>query len=109
MGGGVAGGVAVAGVSKDHQGVGSQAEREGAFDGAGGAVAGLTDAQGLTSLGEDDLDGPAGGVPGDGLLGRAGQVGRDQREVVVPVGVAQQDQAHGQILSRAVPLDELVG
>ena len=55
--------VAVPGVPQDDQGVGGQAERDGAFDGAGGAVAGLADAEDLAHLAEDDLDGPAGGVP----------------------------------------------
>lgn len=43
------------GVPPDDQGVGGQAERDGAFDGAGGAVAGLADAGDLAHLGEHDL------------------------------------------------------
>lgn len=104
MGGDVAGGVAVVGVPADDQGVGGQSEGDGAFDGAGGAVAGLADAEDLAHLGKDHFDGPPGGVAVDDLFGRGGQVGRDEGEVVVLAGVAQQDQSDGQVFPRSVPL-----
>jgi hypothetical protein len=56
--------VAVPGVPHDDQGAGEQGERDGALDGAGGAVAGLAGSGDVAGVGEGLLDGPAGGVAG---------------------------------------------
>jgi hypothetical protein len=79
--GGDAGGVvAVPGVPGDDQGAGEQGERDGALDGAGGAVAGLAGAGDVAGVGECLLDGPAGGVPLGQRGGGGVQVGGDQGE-----------------------------
>ena len=62
--------------------LGEQGERDGALDGAAGAVAGLAGAEDVAGVGEGLLDGPAGGVAGDQGGGAGGQVGGDQGEVV---------------------------
>jgi hypothetical protein len=49
--------VAVPGVPHDDQGAGEQGERDGALDGAGGAVAGLAGAEDVAGVGEGLLDG----------------------------------------------------
>jgi hypothetical protein len=78
----VLGGAGVLGVPEDDEGVDGQAEGDGAFHGAGGAVTGLADAEDLPHLGEDHFDGPAGGVGADDLLGGGVQVGGDQGQAV---------------------------
>lgn len=108
MGGDVVGGVPVLGVLQNDQGADAQAERDGAFDGAGGAVTGLSDAEELAHLGEHDFDGPAGGVGADDLFGGGVQVGGDLGEVVVLGGVPQQDQADREVFPGPVPLDDLL-
>ena len=94
-GGGAGAVVAVPGVPDDDQGGSEQGERDGALDGAAGAVAGLAGAQDVAGVGEGLLDAPPGGVPGH-QGGRAGvQVGGDQGQVIAAGGalVADQDQA----------------
>ena len=49
--------VAVPGVPGDDQGAGEQGERDGAFDGSAGAVAGLAGAEDVAGVGEGLLDG----------------------------------------------------
>jgi hypothetical protein len=70
--------VAVSGVPHDDQCVDEQGERDGALDGAAGAVAGLAGAQNVAGVGEGLLDGPAAGVPLD-QRGGAGASGGSPR------------------------------
>src|SRR5215470_1944132 len=58
-------GVAVPGVPGDDEGGHDQGERDGALDGAAGAVAGLAGAEDVAGVGEGLLDGPPGCIPGD--------------------------------------------
>ena len=68
-------GVAVPGVPGDDEGADDQCERDGALDGAAGAVAGLAGAEDVAGVGEGLLDGPAGCIPGDEGGGGCGPVG----------------------------------
>ena len=52
-----------------HAGLAGELERDGALDGAGGAVAGLPGAEDLPGVLDRDLDAPPGGVPLDDLRG----------------------------------------
>src|SRR5215475_2695323 len=93
--GDVVGVVAGGGVPADGEGLAGQAERDGAFDGFGGAVVGLADAEELFGVFDADLDGPATGVAGDGLGGGGVRVGGDQREVVAAAGLGLSQEGHG--------------
>src|SRR3984957_1837877 len=93
--------VAVAGVPGDDQGAGEQGERDGALDGAAGAVAGLAGAEDVAGVGEGLLDGPAGRVAGDQGGGAGGEVGGDQGEDAGVV--AGQDDPDGAGVQAAVP------
>ncbi|MBW6437233.1 hypothetical protein KZ829_26205 [Actinoplanes hulinensis] len=61
--------VAVQGVPEDDDALGVEAERDGAFDGLPGAVAGLADAGDLFGAFEGDFDTPSGGVAVDQVGG----------------------------------------
>jgi hypothetical protein len=100
--------MAVPGVPDDDQGVDEQRERDGALDGAAGAVAGLAGAQDVAGVGEGLLDGPAGGVAGDQGGGAGGQVGGDQGEQAGVVA-AGEDDPDGLGVQAAVPQTGDVG
>src|SRR5215216_6394779 len=70
------------GIPADDQAHAQQAERDGALDGAGGAVAGLADPGDLPALFEQDLDRPAVGIAFDQLGWGGVQVGGDQGQLV---------------------------
>src|SRR5262249_48452920 len=94
-------GVAVPGVPGDDEGGHDQGERDGALDGAAGAVAGLAGAGDVAGVGEGLLDGPPGGVAFDQGGGRGGQVGGDQGQDAGVV--AGEDDLDGAGVQAAVP------
>ncbi len=83
VGGVVAGG----GVPGDDDGLAGELERNGALDGAGGAVAGLPGGEDLLAVFYRHFHGPPGGVPLDDGRGGRGSVGADQGQVVAGLGL----------------------
>src|SRR5215475_2374495 len=94
-------GAAVPGVPGDDEGGDDQGERDGALDGAAGAVAGLAGAEDVAGVGEGLLDGPPGCVAFDQGGGGAGQVGGDQGQDAGVV--AGEDDLDGAGVQAAVP------
>lgn len=74
-------------VPEDQDAVTGQLERDGAFDGFLGAVAGLADAEDGLDLEEGDLDRPTGRVAGDDLLWCRVRLGGDQCDAVTLGGL----------------------
>jgi hypothetical protein len=94
-------------VPDDHDALGVETERDGAFHGALAAVAGFADAGGVLGVAERDLDGPAGGVSFHDRRGRGGQVGGDQREAGFS-GFDEDQYPHGAGAEHAPPQTPLV-
>ena len=101
---GVGGVVAGGGVPADGDGLAGEHERDGALDGAGGAVAGLPGAEELLRVFYRDFDGPPGGIsfdyPGDARVLFRG----DEGEVEPGFGlVADEDDGDGLRAGDGVP------
>ena len=80
-------GVAGGGVPGDGDRLAGELERDDAFDGAGGAVAGLPGTEDLLAVFYRDLDGPSVGIAFDNLRGEGGGIGGDQGQVVPGLGL----------------------
>ena len=92
------------GVPGGGDGLAGELERDGALDGAGGAVAGLACAEDLAGVLDRDLDAPPGGIPLDDLREPGAGVGGDQGHVVPGRrGVTDQHDLHGPGAEDAVP------
>ena len=79
---GVGGVVPGGGVPAGGDGLAGELERDGALDGAGGAVAGLPGGEDLLAVFYRHFNGPSGGVPFDDAGRPRGGIGGDQGQVV---------------------------